>query len=86
MGNLKKRPLFEYATGHKLLFVLGTAAVTVIERLGVTEELAAKIVLETRVGGPLSAVHEGKAEAAKAFVVFLRGASVAPILRSKGME
>jgi molybdate transport system substrate-binding protein len=107
----------------------GTAAVAVIEKLGVTGELAPKILVETRVGGPLSAVQEGKAdlafaltseivpsgevdflgpvpaelqsyvtftagispssdkaEAAKAFVLFLRGASVAPILRSKGME
>jgi ABC-type molybdate transport system substrate-binding protein len=65
------RPLFEYATGHKLLFVLGP----------VPADLQSYVTFTAGIS-PSS----DKAEAAKAFVVFLRGASVAPILRSKGME
>ena len=107
----------------------GLAAVRVIERLGLAEELKPKTLIETRSGGPITALMEGKVDmsfalmseiipsaevdligpipgelqsyavfaagtssaakdpqAVKAFIDFLRGPAVAPILKAKGME
>ncbi len=107
----------------------GIGAVKAMERLGVSDEMKPRILLETRPGGSVMALAEGKAdlafalvsellplaevdyvgplpaelqtyvaftsgispasadaEAAKTFVRFLRGATVATILRARGME
>ena len=46
----------------------GIAAARLIERLGLSEELKPKIVLETRTGGSLMAIEEGKADLGFALV------------------
>ena len=46
----------------------GIAAAKLIERLGLAEELKPRVVLETRTGGSLMAVEEGKAELGFALV------------------
>ncbi len=46
----------------------GVSAVKLMEKLGVSEELKPRIVLETRPGGSVTAVHEGKAELGFALV------------------
>ena len=107
----------------------GVAAARVIEKLGLVEEMKPRTLLETRPGGAVTAVTEGKvelgfglvseiipiagvdfagplppelqsylvfaagvsasardAEAAKAFIEFLRSPAALPVLRAKGME
>lgn len=125
-----KRALLDAKTvAHSKEGQSGLAAVKVMERLGVAEQMKPRIHLETRPGGSVMAVNEGKAdlgfalvseivpvpevdyvgpvpaelqtyvvftagvstaardaEAAKTFVSFLRGATVAAILKAKGME
>jgi molybdate transport system substrate-binding protein len=107
----------------------GAATARMIERLGLAEQMKARTHLDTRPGGGLTAVHEGKADlafalvseivpshevdfagpfppelqsyvvfaagiaptakdaqAAKAFIDFLRGPDALKILKSLGME
>jgi molybdate transport system substrate-binding protein len=126
---LKRALLGAGSIAHSKEGQAGVAAVKVMERLGVGEQMKARTLLETRPGGSLIALHEGKADlgfaltseivpmpevdyvgpvpaelqtyvvftagispaskndvAAKTFVRFLRGATVASILKAKGME
>ena len=46
----------------------GVAAARIIDNLGLTETLAARVVIETRTGGSLLAIEEGKADLAFALV------------------
>lgn len=126
---LKRALLDARAVARSMEGQSGAGAVNAMERLGVSEEMKPRILLETRPGGPVMAVKEGKAdlafalaseivpspevdylgplpaelqayvvftagissasgdaEAAKVFVQFVRGATVAAILKAKGME
>lgn len=59
---LKRALLAAKAVAHSREGQSGVAAVKIMERLGIAEEMKPRIVLETRPGGSVTAVVEGKAE------------------------
>jgi molybdate transport system substrate-binding protein len=65
---LKRALLAAKSVAHSKEGQSGIAAVKVMERLGIAEEMKPRIVLETRPGGAVTAVVEGKAELAFALV------------------
>ena len=65
---LKRTLLAAKSVAHSKEGQSGIAAVKVMERLGIAEEMRPRIVLETRPGGAVTAVVEGKAELAFALV------------------
>ena len=59
---LKRALLAAKSVAHSKEGQSGVAAVKVMERLGIAEDMKSRIVLETRPGGSVTAVIEGKAE------------------------
>ena len=65
---LKRALLDAKSIAHSKEGQSGTMAVKLMEKLGVSEEVKPRIVLETRPGGSVKAVNEGKAELGFALV------------------
>jgi molybdate transport system substrate-binding protein len=65
---LKRALLAAKSVAHSKEGQSGVAAVKIMERLGITEEMKPRIVIETRPGGSVAAVVEGKAELGFALV------------------
>ena len=65
---LKRALLDAKSIAHSKEGQSGAAAVRVMEKLGVAEEMKPRVLLETRPGGSVMAVNEGKAELGFALV------------------
>jgi molybdate transport system substrate-binding protein len=59
---LKRTLLAAKSVAHTKEGASGVAAVTVMERLGIAQQMQARLLVETRSGGSLAAIVEGKAE------------------------
>jgi len=60
--SLKRTLLAAKSVAHSKEGQSGVAAVKVMERLGIAQQMQPRLVIETRPGGSLSAIVEGKAE------------------------